>query len=218
LSYQVTDGELTHILATVISEEADYPSSVELLEQLEATQKAALYVLAAITNKKFRTLLIGGNGRFENEREGFALLVDLAARAAQARERNPRAPGPGRPKAIIPFSSWPNALDFCALMVGMIQTKERGRWPSNPKAYQLCEQFWTAAGGMPHGGLAAIDGSLTAWRLHLRNAQRYRPPHPVGAWLANIIAPPTQEPRPRIAQFRHRFLRTKGQRALGGDT
>ena len=53
MSYQVTNGELTHIFATVISEEADYPSRVELLEQLEATQKAALYVLAALPISNF---------------------------------------------------------------------------------------------------------------------------------------------------------------------
>ena len=186
-----TETELPALLAAAIAGWVDFPSSLKLLKQLEATEKAARLVLAAMANLPFRSLLLENNERIENEREGVALLREIAARCGQALERNRRRSGAGRPKKIIPVVNWPRPLELCALMVGVRWRLERNRWPGqhNPEAQRCCEELWISAGGAPHGKIASPDGALTAWRIHLKAAKQYEA-QPIGAYLAHIIAPP----------------------------
>jgi hypothetical protein len=187
-----TETELAALLAAAIESEAEYPSSLKLLEQIQATEKAARYLLLAIADQRFRPLIIKSAEQLENEREGIAFLRDIAARSAQVQKQNPRASGAGRPKGIVRAGGkWPSALEICALMVGIRWRKEHKRWPGqhNPEAQRSCERLWILAGGPPHGREASPDGALTAWRIHLRAAYD-EAQHPVGAFFANIIAPP----------------------------
>lgn len=199
-----TERELAALLAAAIETEAEYPSSLKLLEQLQATKTAAQLLLLAIASQQFRPLLTDGNEQLKNEREGAAFLRDIAARVARAQERNPRASGAGRPKAIMLVSGeWPSARKICALMIGIRWRLERGNWPGqhNSEAQGYCEELWKAAGGAPHGEIASPNGALTAWRPHLRVAKQYEG-HPVGAFLSGIITAPIRQ---RITPLSRRY-------------
>jgi hypothetical protein len=86
------------------------------------------------------------------------------------------------------------------------KTKYMGEWPGhwNSLAQLICEQLWRKAGGVPHGGLAARDGSLTAWRKYIVAARRYYPPHPAGKLVEHILAgdPPKRRPQRTDEQSR----------------
>ena len=203
-------ARLIAMLTAAIKAEAADPSSLEWLEQIETTRRAALWLLRAITSPQFRALIIDHNEWAENELEGLSFLRDIAALAAQAQERNPRTAGPGRPKRIIPASPWPSALEVCALIVGVRWRATSSQWPGkrNPEAQRWCEQMWMAARGNQHGGLAARDGALTAWEHHLKAAKQYVAPHPVGAWIAHILSEATakKQLKPRPGSFRRFYI------------
>jgi len=185
-------GTLVQMLAYAITREAEAPSPAELLTRLKDVENAAQLLLRAIADPLLRALLVDRDEWLENENEGAALLRDIAAKATEAQMRNPPNKGPGHPKSVLPIFIGPHARELCALMTGLIWRVIHRRWPGqkNPEAHRLCEGLWLAAGGAPHGGLAARDGALTAWRLHLRAAKQYQPPHPAGERLARIMAPP----------------------------
>ena len=188
------------ILAYAIRHEAKLPSAPDSLARLRAAENAAQLLLREIVDPQFRALLIAGNERLENETEGVHLLWDVVARVAQAQERNRPNRGPGSPRKVRPAFDDPNALELCALMVGMLWRVMHNRWPGkdNPGAQGLCEGLWKMAGGKPHGAMAR-NGRLTAWRDHLKAARQYEAPHPTGAGLAGMLAPsaPSREkPRP----------------------
>jgi hypothetical protein len=214
LSDPIDEGDCPALLivmltAAIEAEAADH-SSLEWLEQLKTTKRAALWLFRAITNSRFRALLIDSNEWAENELEGLSFLCDIAARAAQAQERNPRKAGPGRPRRIIPATAWPSALEFCALIAGVRWRATSSQWPGkrNPEAQRWCEQMWMAARGNQHGGLAARDGALTAWEHHLKAAKQYVAPHPVGAWIAHILSEATakKQLKPRPGSFRRFYI------------
>jgi hypothetical protein len=209
-------ARLIAMLTAAIKAEAADPSSLEWLEQIETTRRAALWLLRAITSPQFRALIIDHNEWAENELEGLSFLRDIAALAAQAQERNPRTAGPGRPKRIIPASPWPSALEVCALIVGVRWRATSRRWPGkrNPEAQRRCEQMWLAAGGNRHGGVAARDGALTAWERPLEAAKRYAAPHPLGARIAHILSEATAKMRPK--RRRRRFYIYPRIRGGGG--
>jgi hypothetical protein len=210
---KIDDGRcpalLIAMLAAAIESRANDLSSLDLLERLKTTEKAARWLLDVIDNLQFRALLIDSNEWMENEREGVAFLRDMAARAAQAQERNPPNEGPGRPKTIIPATGWPSALELCALMVGLRWRALHPQWPgkNNPEAQCWCERMWIAAGGAPHGAIAR-DRALTAWRNHLKTAKRYQPPHPIGERIAHILSgsAPKKRPEPRAGSFRRFYV------------
>jgi hypothetical protein len=196
---------LIGMLAAAIQSRAHDPSSLDVIEGFETTEKASLLLLSVIGNLRFRSLLIDNNEWMEDERAGIGFLRDLATLAAQALDRNPRNKGRGRPKTIIPATTWPSALDLCALMVGLRWRALHSQWPGrdNPAAQRWCEQMWKAAGGAPHGGVAACDGALTAWRSHLKSAKQYEPPHPVGSRIKDILAAAAkQRSKPRSTSRR----------------
>ena len=205
--------KLVNMLAAAIEGDAEYPSSLKLLGRLKAVENAAQLLLNEILNQQFRALLLDSNEWMANEREGVALLKDIAARAARAQEKNARNPRRGRPKMMRAASDRPSALELCALMVGIIWRAMHHRWPgkNNPDAQHLCERLWTAAGGAKHGVIAR-DGALTAWRNHLKVARQYEAPHPWGAMLASIIMP---KPTPKRAT---RSIRYTYPRSRGGQT
>jgi hypothetical protein len=181
------------MLAYAITREAVAPSAPELLARLKEVESAAQLLLRAIADPLLRALFVDRDEWLENENGGAALLFrDIAAKAAEAQERNLPNKGPGRPKGVLPIFIGPNALELCALMIGLNWRAIHDRWPGykNPEAHRRCEGMWLAAGGAPHGGPAARDGALTAWRHHLKAAQQYEPPHPAGERLAHIMAPP----------------------------
>jgi hypothetical protein len=107
--------------------------------------------------------------------------------AAAALARRPRRQGRGR---FTPDpTSGPDALEYCALIVSVAWHRETNDWPGqrNRMAAVICERLWRAAGDAPHGGIAARDGALTAWRRHLVAAQRYRTPHRAGALVERML-------------------------------
>jgi hypothetical protein len=112
-----------------------------------------------------------------------------------------RTPTRGRGKLYPDVANGPDALEHCALIVMMLWRRDTGRLPGQWRsaAHKLCEQLWQAAGGEPHGGPAAKDGSLGAWRRHLAAAKRYLPPHQAGKFVERILDPPPPPERPRRA-------------------
>jgi hypothetical protein len=206
--------KLVNMLAAAIEGDAEYPSSLKLLGRLKAVENAAQLLLNEILNQQFRALLLDSNEWMANEREGVALLKDIAARAARAQEKNARNPRRGRPKIMRAASDRPSALELCALMVGIIWRAVRHRWPgkNNCEAQCWCERMWIAAGGAPHGAIAR-DGALTAWRNHLKAAKRYEPPHPVGERISHILsgsAPNRLKPRPGALRRFYVHPRSRG--------
>jgi hypothetical protein len=200
-------GVLIGMLAAAINSRD--PSSLDVIERLQRTEKAALWLLGVIADQRFRAQLVDCNDWMENEREGGALLRNMAVRAAQALERNQRSKRRGRPKKIIPPISFPTALEFCALIVGLRWEEQCHRWPrrDNSQAQLLCEELWKRAGGNPHGAIAR-DGALTAWRAHLKTAKEYAPPHPVGERVKHILveAIPKERCKPRPRNFRRHYV------------
>jgi hypothetical protein len=205
---------LIAMLAAAIESQADEPSSLDLLDRLNRTEKAARWLLDVRANLRFRGLLIDSNKWMKNEREGVAFVRDMAARAALARERNPLNEGRGRPKRIVPATDWPSALELCAVMVGVRWRTQHHRWPgkNNCEAQRWCERMWIAAGGAPHGAIAR-DGALTAWRNHLKTAKQYELPHPVGERISHILsgtAPKRLKPRPGALRRFYVHPRSRG--------
>jgi hypothetical protein len=108
-----------------------------------------------------------------------------------------RAPKQGRGKLYPDVANGPDALEHCALIVTMLCQQGTGHLPYQWRSavHELCEQLWRAAGGEPHGGLAAKDGALSAWRRHLVAAKRYLPSHAAGMLIEHILSPPQTERR-----------------------
>jgi hypothetical protein len=219
LSDKIDDGccpaLLIAMLAAAIESRADDPSSLKLLDWLKTTEKAARWLLAVTSNLRFRALLIDSNDWMENEREGVAFLRDMAVRAAQAQDRNPPNEGRGHPKMIIPSTSWPSALELCALIVGLRWRALHHRWPGrdNPEAQCWCERIWIAASGAPHGAIAR-DGALTAWRHHLKTAKQFEGPHPMGERIAHILSGSTpKRPEPRTGTLRRSYTHPRSRGA-----
>jgi hypothetical protein len=146
-------------------------------------------------------------------------LRDIASRAARVRERNP--PRKGRGKLYPLASVGPDALEFCALIVGMISQRHLSVWPGskNPTAWAVCEELWTQSSGTPHGGPAARAGSLSAWRRHLSAAKKYLPPNPAGAHVQRMLSDPA--PRSYSARYQRNAAQsidtaaTRGTRKTG---
>jgi hypothetical protein len=207
--------KLVALLAAAIEGDAEYHlSSRKLLGRLNAVENAARLLLDEIPDPQFRALLVDSSEWMASEHDGFALLRDIAARAAEAQERNPRSPGPGRPIRVRSVSGRPSALEICALMAGIVWRWQYGRRPGqkNSAAQRLCEQLWTAAGGTRHGNIARA-GALTAWRTHLVAARQYEAPQPWGAMLARIMAEsmkPKRAPPPRGLRAYWTYSRRRG--------
>lgn len=195
-------------LAYAVRRAHEYPSAVDLytrLEEIEALARRARLENARskiereVTDPVIFGLLADGDPKNEAVlvpmlRRANGLVVfrklNLAAvgrLAAAARARQPRKQGR---RIFYPDPrSGPNELEYCALIVTMAWYRDAGRWPgqSNPTAQLICELLRRTAGGVPHGDIAACDGQLTAWRKHLRAAQRYKPPHHAGTQIYRAI-------------------------------
>jgi hypothetical protein len=193
-------GKLVHMLVFAIKRDAEHPSEPELVNRLQALASAAELVLSETSDPLLRGLFLETDEWLESEPQGVAMLEDTLRRVAQARKRFPPQRKRGAPKRVLPVSSGPGPsgpgpLEYCALIAGMLWKAHYGCWPSkdDPAAHGLCEGFWITALRVaeaklsarrarvgPHGGVAATDGALTAWRRHLKSAKQYVPPHHAG--------------------------------------
>ena len=138
-------------LRYAIEREAAYPSRTELLQRLEAIEQAARLLMRELPDLQIHSLLLDRDERIENENEMYHGLKDMAARAAGARERNPRRQGRG--ELYSEPAAGPNLMEHCALIYAVVHHHEFGRWPKNDaKARQACEALWKAAGGPRRSG------------------------------------------------------------------
>jgi hypothetical protein len=179
-------GKLCEMLSNAIQGEAAYPSRPELHRRLKAIEDAARLLMKELPDLKILSLLLDGDKHIENENEIYHGLKDMAARAARAREGNPRKQGRGKLYPEAP--TWPTPMELCALMIATIYHEQSGRWPpvSNAQVHLLCEALWrkAAGGGRP----TAWGDSASGWRNHLRAARRYRAPHHAGGHIEQVLA------------------------------
>jgi hypothetical protein len=179
-------------LTWAIEREADYPSRPELHKRLTQIEDAA----RSLTEPRMLALLSNGDAQCEARLVGLA--SEVTDRVADVRKRHPPKKQ-GQGKLYPAAACGPDAREQCALIASMVWHRNEGKWPGqhNPCAQRDCEMLWVAAGGEPHGGVAARSGALTAWRRHIKAAVRYRPPHATGKLIERILrGGPAPKPRP----------------------
>jgi len=168
-----------HALREAIRSEQTYPKRKKLLKRFRAIESAAKLLRDELRDQRLLALM---GDRWFPSGEFMAGLDSVAERATSVIKRN--LPKQGRAK-LYPDgpNRGPSPQQRCALFVGMMWQRRRGRWPplKNKRAHRLCEIFWKAAGGPPRSGWGR-DGqaNVTVWRTHLKAAQEFRPPHPAG--------------------------------------
>lgn len=197
-------------LAYAIGRESDYPPGPDLLARLEKIEETARcrwrsprarqWVETELADLRIFALLANGDERAEAALSPLSRPFNLphVAKLAQAAvARWAGRPGKligrprrqGRGKFYPDPASGPDPLEYCAVIVSIAWHKDAGDWPGqrNRTAFLVCELLWRAAGGSPHGGIAAHDGAQTAWRRHIVTARRYRPPHRAGALVERML-------------------------------
>jgi hypothetical protein len=165
---------------------------------MTAIENAAHLLKRELIDLRISALLSDGDAERESWCLGMARdTQSLAQRIAQWRKRNPSKQGRG--KLYPAVASGPNPLEHCALIVSLLWHENLKYWPGqrNELAWQLCERIWIVAGGDKHGGVAACDGALSAWRKHMVAAKKYRPPHPAGKFIDRMLKGPAPKPPPR---------------------
>jgi hypothetical protein len=159
--------KLLLILQHTIARDADYPRAPQLHERLKKIEHSAQLLIKELTDFRMNALLRGDKEQIEKETELLDGLQTIATLAASVRNRSPRKQGKGK---LYPESaSGPDALELCALMMGLVWEEETGKWPgkNNTTAQQTCEIFWKSAAGVGGGG-----AGITRWRDHLKAARK----------------------------------------------
>jgi hypothetical protein len=185
-------------LYSAIELELGYPDQSDIRQRIETIERGARAVRQALdgSNLILDPILRGRRGDLPHEREGLAMLRELAKRISLFKKQKP--PRRGRPKSFRIADDQPDARERCALIVGLHWQKEFGRWPGqrNENADHLCEQLWRYAGGAAH----AEQRSEPFWRPYLKCAQQFQPPHAAGECVLRALS--GQEPGHRLVKSR----------------
>jgi hypothetical protein len=173
-------------LGEAIQSARTYPRRRNLLDAFEEIGTVAQLLREKLRDQRILAHL-GGDDEWFPSRETFADLDIIAKQAIALVKQNPPKQGRG---VLYPNgrNRGPSPERLCALFVGMMWERLKGRWPpvKNKKAHHWCEVWWKLAGGSPRPGWGQNGtASVDVWRDHLRKARELRPPHPVGLCIQN---------------------------------